>query len=130
MGVLTRVLVVEDEVIVAWDISESLRRLGYDVVGITARGEEAVDMATDLKPDLILMDVRLAGRCDGVEAAGAIREKTGRGVLFLTAHADVGTIQRAAQTDPLGYVFKPFTQEVLGAALERAVVRAGLNVLS
>jgi AmiR/NasT family two-component response regulator len=115
-----RVMLVEDEVIVAWDIAETLKRLGYHIVGMADTAEQALHLAETLAPDLILMDIRLNGRPDGIEAARLIRERTGRGVIYLTAHADLATMERAAATEPLGYVFKPFSLEGLQTALERA----------
>src|SRR5271163_1974228 len=115
-----RVMLVEDEVIVAWDIAETLKRLGYLIVGMADTAEQALHLAETLAPDLILMDIRLNGRPDGIEAARLIRERTGRGVIYLTAHADLATMERAAATEPLGYVFKPFSLEGLRTALQRA----------
>jgi len=116
-----RVMLVEDEVIVAWDLAETLKRLGYHIVGMADSAEQALRLAETLAPDLILMDIRLNGRPDGIEAARLIRERTGRGVIYLTAHADLATMERAAATEPLGYVFKPFSLDGLRTALQRAV---------
>ena len=116
-----RVMLVEDEIIVAWDIAETLKRLGYQIVGMADSAEQALHLAETLAPDLILMDIRLNGLQDGIEAARLIRERTGRGVIYLTAHADLATMERAAATEPLGYVFKPFSLEGLRTALQRAV---------
>jgi AmiR/NasT family two-component response regulator len=118
-----RVVLVEDEVIVAWDIAETLKRLGYNIVGMAETADQALRLTETLAPDLILMDIRLTGRPDGIEAARMIRERTGRGVIYLTAHADLATMERAAATEPLGYVFKPFSQEGLRTALQRATGR-------
>jgi CheY-like chemotaxis protein len=115
-----RVMLVEDEVIVAWDIAETVKRLGYTIVATADCAEQAIRFAETMAPDLILMDIRLNGAPDGIEAARVIRQRTGLGVIYLTAHADLATMERAAATEPLGYVFKPFSQEVLRAALERA----------
>jgi AmiR/NasT family two-component response regulator len=117
------VLLVEDEVIVAWDIAETLKRLGYAIVGMADTAEQALRLAETVAPDLILMDIRLNGTHDGIEAARMIRNSTGLGVVYLTAHADLATMERAAATEPLGYVFKPFSQEVLRTALARATGR-------
>jgi DNA-binding NarL/FixJ family response regulator len=115
-----RVMLVEDEAIVAWDIAETVQRLGYTIVGTPDCAEDAIKLAETAGPDLILMDIRLNGALDGIEAARVIRERTGRRVIYLTAHADLATMERAAATEPLGYVFKPFSQEVLRTALLRA----------
>jgi len=115
-----RVMLVEDEVIVAWDIAETVKRLGYTIVGTADTAEQAIRLAETAAPDLILMDIRLNGTPDGIEAARVIRERTGLGVIYLTAHADLATMERAAATAPVGYVFKPFTEEVLRTALAQA----------
>ena len=119
-GRALRVMLVEDEVIVAWDIAETVKRLGYTIVGTADTAEQAIRLAETVAPDLILMDIRLNGAPDGIEAARVIRERTGLGVIYLTAHADLATMERAAATAPVGYVFKPFTEEVLRTALARA----------
>jgi CheY-like chemotaxis protein len=113
-------MLVEDEAIVAWDIAETVKRLGYTLVGMADNAERAIDLAETTAPDLILMDIRLNGAADGIEAARVIRERTGLGVIYLTAHADLATMERAAATAPLGYVFKPFSEAGLRAALARA----------
>jgi CheY-like chemotaxis protein len=115
-----RVMLVEDEVIVAWDIAETVKRLGYLIVGTADNADQAIQLAETVAPDLILMDIRLNGALDGIEAARIIRERTGLGVIYLTAHADLATMERAAATEPLGYVFKPFSQDGLRSALARA----------
>ena len=115
-----RVMLVEDEVIVAWDIAETLKRLGYAIVGMADNADQAIRLAETTAPDVILMDIRLNGSQDGIEAAREIRQRTGIGVIYLTAHADLATMERAASTEPLGYVFKPFSHDVLRSALLRA----------
>ncbi len=120
-------MLVEDEVIVAWDIAETVKRLGYTIVATADCAEQAIRFAETMAPDLILMDIRLKGAPDGIEAARVIRERTGLGVIYLTAHADLATMERAAATEPLGYVFKPFSQEVLRASLQRAGDGKGAN---
>jgi hypothetical protein len=94
--------------------------LGYAIVGMADTADQALRLAETVAPDLILMDIRLNGAHDGIEAARMIRERTGLGVVYLTAHADLATMERAAATQPLGYVFKPFSQEVLRTALAGA----------
>src|ERR1043165_3870675 len=98
-GVLPpRILVVEDERIVAMDLAASLQELGYDVVGMATRGEDAVQRAAELEPELILMDVRLAGSLDGIQAAEIIHRTRDVPVIYLTAHSDNETLRRAAAT--------------------------------
>lgn len=118
-----RVLLVEDEMIVAWDLSETLKRIGFEVIGTADSGAQAIEMAIAFEPDLILMDIRLVGPLDGVEAAQVIRERLGKSVIYLTAHADSDTLKRAALTQPLGYVFKPYNLQVLRTALDQAIRR-------
>ncbi|MGH2897311.1 MAG: response regulator, partial [Solirubrobacteraceae bacterium] len=122
-----RVLVVEDERIVARDLAETLTTLGYRVVGVTPTGEQAVDAARALQPDAILMDVRLAGAMDGVEAAARIRGEQDVPVIYLTAHADDETLRRAKRTAPHGYLIKPFRTAELRCALEIAIHRRDIG---
>jgi signal transduction histidine kinase len=122
-----RVLVVEDERIVARDLAETLTTLGYRVVGVTPTGEQAVDAARALQPDAILMDVRLAGAIDGVEAAARIRGEQDVPVIYLTAHADDETLRRAKRTAPHGYLIKPFRTAELRCALEIAIHRRDIG---
>jgi CheY-like chemotaxis protein len=115
------VLVVEDEAIVAADLSCKLRQLGYEVVGIAAEGEEAVDLASQSRPDLMLMDVSLGGAMDGIETAEAIRSLHDVPVVYLTAHADPATVDRAEATGPFRYILKPFDERDLAMQMELAL---------
>ncbi|WP_027135454.1 ATP-binding response regulator [Geminicoccus roseus] len=117
----SRILIVEDDRVVARDIRVQLTRIGHEVVGATARGEDAVAMALELRPDLVLMDVRLEGDLDGIDAAQQIRERCQIPVVFLTAYADEETVQRASRTEPFGYLLKPFEDSQLRTAIEMAV---------
>ncbi len=117
------VLVVEDEGVTALDISQSLQHLGYGVLGTCDTGEAAVQRASELKPDLILMDIMLKGAMDGITAAAQIRAQRNVPVVFLTAYADEGTLSRAKITDPYGYVLKPFEEAELRTAIELAMHR-------
>jgi PAS domain S-box-containing protein len=121
--VTARVLIVEDKRVVARDVGEHLTRLGYSVAGVTASGEEAVRLAEGLRPDLVLMDIRLEGDTDGVEAARQIRERLGLPVVYLTAYADAETLQRAKVTEPFGYVLKPFEERELRTVIEIALYK-------
>ncbi len=118
------VLIAEDENIVAKDIAESLDRLGYRVAAVVTSGREAVEQAARVKPDLVLMDVNLRGDLDGIGAASALRDVNGPPVVFLTAFSDVETLKRAVESEPLGYLVKPFREAelrcVLAVALDRA----------
>jgi CheY-like chemotaxis protein len=116
------VLVVEDDVLVAETISEQLQALGYTVVGHTAMGEDAVSLARDLKPDLTLMDIQLAGRLDGIEAAALVRSLR-IPVVYLTASSDTSTLERAKLTEPFGFITKPFEDRDLKVAIEMALYK-------
>ena len=118
-----RILVVEDEVIVARDIRLQLTALGYDPVGHTRRGEEAVELAGALRPDLVLMDIQLAGAMDGIAAAQAIRLRFSLPVVFLTAFAADDVLARAKLTEPYGYILKPFPDRELRTVLEMALYK-------
>ena len=99
-----RVLVVEDQRLVAADLEDTLKRLGYEVVGSVASGEEAIAKSIDVRPDLVLMDIRLRGEMDGIQAAAAIRERMEVPIVYLTAYADEETVRRAMVTGPFGYI--------------------------
>lgn len=120
---LRRILVVEDEAIVAMDIQNRLKHLGYETAGVCSSGEDAVDKAGKLKPDLILMDIMLEGGMDGIEAAGVINEDFGIPVVYLTAYADQKTLERAKITNPFGYIIKPFEDRELQTTIEMAVYK-------
>ncbi|MBU1002749.1 MAG: HD domain-containing protein [Proteobacteria bacterium] len=118
-----RILVVEDETIVAMDISHRLSKLGYEIVGQAKTGEDAVRLAAELLPDLVLMDILLAGKMDGVQAAAEIQAKMDLPVIYLTAYADEATLQRVKVTQPFGYIIKPFQDRELHTTIEMASYR-------
>jgi signal transduction histidine kinase len=118
-----RILVVEDEGIVARDLQASLRALGHAVCGTAASGEEAIEKARACEPDLVLMDIRLRGDMDGIDAARIIRQAREVPVVFLTAYADEATLQRAATVGPYGYVLKPFDEKELQVAVLMAMCK-------
>jgi len=118
-----RVLIVEDEVIIARDIESKLRGLGYDTLPIVSSGEEAVERAGELKPDLILMDIVLNGEIDGIEATSRIGRLFNIPVVYLTAYADDKTLERAKVTDPFGYMIKPFGEKELHSTVEMAIYK-------
>lgn len=122
-----RIFVVEDNQIVSKDIQKRLERLGYELAGSAASGRAAIDGAVQLKPDLILMDIRLKGRMDGIEAAGEIQARTYTPIVYLTAHADDETLSRAKRTQPHGYVVKPFEENALRTAIEIGLAKAGME---
>ena len=112
------ILVVEDDKIIARGIEKRLKGLGYAVAGLVGTGEEAVRRTAEVAPDLILMDINLGGGIDGIEAASRIRSRADVPVVFLTAHSDDATLQRAKLTEPHGYVLKPYEDKDLQAAIE------------
>ncbi len=121
----TNILIVEDESIVAKDIQNSLRKLGYIVVGICSTGEDAIKATEELKPDMILMDIMLKGDMSGIEAATQIREKHNIPVIYLTAYADESTLSKAKVSEPYGYIIKPFKEIDLHTSIEMAIYKHG-----
>src|SRR5579871_1627690 len=115
-----RILLVEDEKVVAADIEECVKSLGYEVVGAAATGTQALRLAVQTEPDLVLMDIKLKGSLDGIEVAGALYEQLQIPVVYLTAHADAEILERAKKTAPSGYVLKPFDDRSLRTAIELA----------
>jgi PAS domain S-box-containing protein len=118
-----KILVVEDEGIVARDIQNRLRHLGYEVPDIAFTGEEAVTLAEKLNPDLILMDIMLNGEMDGIEAALKIRNRMNVPVIYLTAYSDENTLNRAKATDPYNYILKPFNDDDLRIGIDLAFAK-------
>lgn len=119
----TNILVVEDESIVAKDIQQSLKKLGYNVIGICSNGEDAIKKAEEEKPHLVFMDIMLKGEMSGIEAANHIREKMNIPVIYLTAYADESTLSRAKVTEPYGYIIKPFKEIDLHTSVEMALYK-------
>lgn len=115
-----RILVVEDEAIVAMGIKEKLEDLGHEVVDIVFNGEDAIEKAIKIEPDLILMDIVLKGDMDGIEAASEIRNRLDIPIIYLTAYSDEEILKRARMTEPYGYILKPFNNSELHANIEMA----------
>ena len=122
-----RILIVEDETIVALDLRRRLERNGYQVIGNEVSADAAVETARTQKPDLILMDVQLRGRMDGIEAAAIIKNETGSPVVFLTAFSDRANLDRAITTDAFGYLLKPFEERDLLIAIEFALEKSRMQ---
>lgn len=118
-----KILIVEDEASIALIIKSQLLSLGHEVCGIAASGEKALAQAEAMKPDLVLMDIRLAGCLDGIQVAALLRQRLGIPVIYLTAHADEATLERAKQTDPYGFLLKPFHKNDLRIGLDMALHR-------
>ncbi len=119
----SRILIVEDEMIVAEHIALSLQELGYHMVGKVSSGEEAIQLTEELKPDLILMDIRLAGQIDGIQAAEEIRVRSDIPIIFVTAHSDADLISRAKVTEPYGFLSKPISLNVLKTKIEMVLYK-------
>lgn len=121
-------LIVEDEVLIAEELSERLSRLGFRVIAAVVSAEEGIEIAIKERPDLVLMDIRLKGKKDGIEAALEIRSKVDVPIVYLTAYSDRNTVERAKGTDHDGFLLKPFhryeLQTTIGVALQRHALRA------
>lgn len=115
------VLVVEDEMVVARDLQEMLTEMGYHVPDVAGDADEALYLAELHEPDLVLIDIVLRGPRDGITLARALREECAAALVFVTSHADRGTVERARTARPNGYLVKPFTPEAVLAAAETAL---------
>ena len=119
----TRILLVEDEAIIALDLRQRLEALGYTVTGIAVNGADALALAEVTSPTLVFMDITIQGPIDGIETAKVLTSRMDVPVVFLTAHADTGTIRRAKAAKPYGYLVKPFEERELATTIEMAVYR-------
>ncbi|MEN6611481.1 MAG: response regulator [Methanoregulaceae archaeon] len=122
------ILIVEDERIVAEDLKEVLQHLGYDVPAIIISGEQAIEKSGELHPDLVLMDIFLAGEMNGITAAQAIRDQFGIPVIYLTAYADKEIMAKAKVTEPYGYILKPYDERELHSTIEIALYKHDLDI--
>jgi PleD family two-component response regulator len=118
-----KILVIEDENIVALDLKNQLETLGYEVCAMISNGEEAIERVGELKPDLILMDIMLKGELDGVQTAEKIKESHNIPIIYLTAYSDEKTLKRAKITEPYGYLLKPFEERELHTNIEIGLYR-------
>ncbi len=123
MASKTRILIVEDEGVIALELRDRLTEMGYEIVGPVPSGQEAIDHAREFLPDVVLMDIILAGQMDGIEASEIIKNSLDIPVIFLTAHADERTLQRAKATQPFGYILKPFNERELQVSIEMALYK-------
>ena len=121
------ILIVEDEKIIALDLQRRLERFGYSVIGMAADGPEAINIARERSPDIILMDIMLAGGMDGIEAAKQIRAQLGIPVIFLTAYTDEKTLERAKEVEPFGYILKPFKERELYTTIDIALYKNSID---
>lgn len=127
---MARILIVEDEVVISRGIQYRLQNLGYGIAGKAYTGEEAVMLAEQTHPDLVLMDIHLAGEMDGIEAAGSIQAQNDIPVIYLTAYDDDEILQRAKLTKPFGFLLKPFDDANLRIAIEMALYKHKMELLS
>jgi len=127
---MARVLVVEDDAIIAEDLRRSLKRMGHDVLAIARSSDEALRAVDAVRPQLILMDIKLKGPVDGIATATLIRRQAPIALVYLTSHSDAATLSRAAATEPSGYVVKPFHEPELRATIERALAQLATPVSS
>ena len=126
--VKARILVVEDELTIAKDIRNQLKRIGYDVIDDVIRsGENAISKVEETLPTIVLIDIKLQGKIDGIEAAEQIRNRFKIPVIYLTAYSDENTLRRAKTTEPFGYLLKPFTPKQLQAIIEMAIYKSQME---
>jgi CheY-like chemotaxis protein len=116
-----QILIVENDNIIVMELRDRLQSLGYAVAAVTSYGEEAIAEAEKTHPDLVLMNIRLKGDIDGIEAAEEIRDRFDIPVVYLTALTDQDTLQRAKMTEPYGYIIKPFSERQLQATIKMAL---------
>jgi PAS domain S-box-containing protein len=124
---MAKILVVEDESVVAWHLQEALQKLGHEVIAVAQTGREAIKLSAEARPDLVLMDIQLQGNLDGVAAAEYIYFQLNLPVVYLTAHADEQTLQRAIETSPFGYLVKPFQEAELHSTIKISLRRHQLE---
>src|SRR5262249_51084677 len=118
-----RVLIVEDESLIALDLAQSLADIGFDVIDTVASSDEALRAASACRPDMVLMDVRIQGERDGIETAALLRERFQVPVVYITAYANNGAIAQAIRTEAYGHILKPFNPKELTEVLEAALQR-------
>jgi two-component system, cell cycle sensor histidine kinase and response regulator CckA len=123
----SKILIVEDDGIIAEDISESLRRLGYQRTAVAHTADSATCLALEMKPDLVLMDIKLKGGLDGIQAAEQMRKRMRVPIVYLTANADPETLQRAKLTEPFGYLLKPYKAQELQSTIEMALFKSQME---
>ncbi len=124
----TLILVVEDEPIISRDINNQLKRIGYDVIDdVACSGQDAIQKAKETRPTVVLMDIKLQGKIDGIEAAEQIRNRFSIPVIYLTSYSDEDTLRRAKTTEPFGYLLKPFNQGQLRATIEMVLYKSQME---
>ncbi len=124
---MSKILVVDDEAIITMQLERRLSAMGYSVAGMAASGEDAVEKARLFRPDLVLMDIVMPGKMNGIEAAKIITRELDIPVVFITAYADDGIIEQAKSARPYGYIVKPFNELEIKAAIEVALFRKAIE---
>ncbi|NES18868.1 MAG: diguanylate cyclase [Symploca sp. SIO3E6] len=124
---MAKILIVENEMLVAWHIQEALEKLGHNIIASVTSGMEAIQVPAAIKPDLVLMDIQLEDNFDGIAAAQEIHDRYDIPIIYLTAHADEDTLQRALKTNPFGYLIKPFQEKQLHTTITIALHRYQLE---
>jgi DNA-binding NarL/FixJ family response regulator len=122
-----RTLIVEDEALIAEELRERLSRIGFFVIAAVDTADEGIAIATQERPDLVLRDIRLKGEKDGVQAAEEILRQVDASIVYLTAHSDHLTVNRARQTDHDGFILKPFHRGELQSTIEVAMLRRAIR---
>jgi len=120
---MLKIYIVEDDPIICTDLEISLKQFGYHVVGLSDHPDLATEQIVQLKPDLVLLDINLGGAIDGIKLANWLNEQVGTPFIFVTSYADAKTIELAKNTQPLGYIHKPFDDQQLHATIEIASIR-------
>jgi diguanylate cyclase len=123
-----RALIVEDEILIAEELKQRLSLLGFSVIAAVDSAEEGIAIATRERPDLVLLDIRLKGKKDGVQAAKEIRQKVNVPLVYLTAHSDRLTVDRVKETEYDGFLLKPFREHELQTTIEIAMQRHAIRV--
>lgn len=121
---MRKIIIAEDEKIVAKDIENKLKKSGYDVIGVVSTGKDLLDKVSESLPDLVLMDIKLDGDMDGIETAQKLKDGYGLPIVYLTAYADKITLNRINDTKPGGYVLKPFKLSDLRQIIEAAILKS------
>jgi DNA-binding LytR/AlgR family response regulator len=124
---MLKILIVEDELIIAEDMTNMLEKIGYEVIGTAIDFDEAIEILETEKPDLILLDINLSGKRDGIDLAEEINKRFEIPFIFTTSHTDSTTIERAKKTHPINYLVKPFKQPQLYTAIEIAMLNLSKN---
>jgi len=123
----SRILVVEDQMLIALEIKDRLEDMGHEVIAMAKSGDKAIAFALDLKPDLILMDIKIEGDIDGIQTAEQIKKVMDIPILFLTAYADDKTLERAKLTEPYAYIVKPLDERELKSSIIIALYKSEID---